>query len=66
MALGCVHGSRECNGCMRCQYVKRYKVGNCEHCSDVIYKDDNYYDIDGEMVHYDCLREWARKFEVNP
>lgn len=45
--------------------IKPAYIGNCEHCSDVIREGDNYYNFDGELVHYDCLREWASKFEVN-
>ena len=66
MAQSCVNGARECDGCMRCQGARSKAIGNCEHCSDVIYDNENYYDFDGDLVHWECLRDWASKFEVNP
>lgn len=39
-------------------------IGKCEHCGDNIYADEDYYDIEGEIIHEDCLREWAEKYRV--
>lgn len=39
-------------------------IGKCEHCGDDIYADEDYYDIEGEIIHEDCLREWAEKYRV--
>lgn len=39
-------------------------IGKCEHCGDYIYADEDYYDIEGEIIHEDCLREWAEKYLV--
>ena len=39
--------------------TKPKRIGVCEQCSDAIYEDDEHYDIDGDMIHWDCLRDWA-------
>ena len=39
-------------------------IGKCEHCGDDIYEGEDYYDIEGEIIHEDCLREWAEKYLV--
>lgn len=39
--------------------TKPKSIGVCEHCSDPIFEGEDYYDIHGDMIHEDCLREWA-------
>ena len=63
MAQVCVNGSRECTGCMNC-YEQDEQIGVCEHCSDVIFDGETHYDINGMLLHWDCLREWASEFMV--
>lgn len=41
----------------------RNRVGRCCVCEDPIYATEEYYDIDGEMLHDDCLREWAAEYK---
>lgn len=64
MAMGCIYGGRECDGCMRCQKEPR-SIGACSACGEPITTDDEfYYNIEGELVHDDCLREWAEKYRI--
>lgn len=37
-------------------------VGYCACCGDEIYEGDDVYEIDGDLIHDDCLREYAEKF----
>ena len=62
MSQVCINGARECDGCMYCHEQKAEKIGVCEHCSDPITEGDSYYDIDGTLIHWDCLREWAAQY----
>ena len=62
MSLLCVKGGRECDGCMRCQ-VEPETVGKC-WCGSFIHADEQYYEIDGELIEEDCLRDWAEKYRV--
>lgn len=39
-------------------------LGKCEGCGEPIYPYEEYYDIEGELVHWDCLREWADKYKT--
>lgn len=59
----CVKGGRECDGCMRCQ-VEPETVVKCAQCGEDIYADEDRYEIDGEIIHEDCLRDWAEKYRV--
>ena len=63
MAMTCVTLGRECDGCMNCEKAAEV-VGTCAACGDEIYEDDDRYEIYGELVHEDCLREWAEGFRV--
>lgn len=60
MAMACVNGARECTGCMSCQVSE--EIGTCVECGDPIGYGEEYYDIEGELLHWDCLREWAEKY----
>ena len=63
MAYMCIRGNGECDGCGRCREREPEYIGNCEHCSDVIYDDEDYYDIDGVLLHEDCLKDWADEYK---
>jgi hypothetical protein len=39
-------------------------IGWCEHCGEPIYAGEDYYEIYGEIIHEDCLRDWAEKHLV--
>lgn len=45
--------------------TKPKKIGVCEHCSDPIYDYEEYYVIHGDMIHDDCLRDWAEQYKVS-
>ena len=61
MAAYCIKGGGECRGCGACRKEPEY-IGECEACGGEITEDHEYYDIGGELVHYDCLSIWARRF----
>lgn len=61
--MWCRSGTRECDGCTRCQPEPR-AVGRCAECGGDIVEGEEYYDICGETIHEDCLYEWAQKFRV--
>lgn len=61
MAMICVSGCRECTGCMACE-AEPQTVGTCEHCNEPIYAWEDHYDIEGELLHDDCLVDWADKY----
>ena len=51
------------------QWVDHYdpdehKIGACAGCGGDIYDDESYYDIDGELVHEDCIDRWAEQYRV--
>ena len=39
-------------------------VGKCEHCGEEILDWHDRYDIEGVLLHGDCLYDWAKKYEV--
>ena len=43
--------------------MEHSKVGVCDHCCEAIYGCDKYYDIEGYLLHDDCLIEWAAQFK---
>ena len=47
---------------MRCQ-VEPETVGKC-WCGAFIHADEQYYEIDGELIEEDCLRDWAEQYRV--
>lgn len=63
MALVCLLQSRECDGCQECQRAPQ-AIGVCAACGDDIYEDEDHYEIDGELVHEDCLELWAGEYKV--
>lgn len=44
--------------------LDEHKIGTCAGCGGDIYDDESYYDIDGELVHEDCLDRWAEQYRV--
>lgn len=54
----CIDGASDCTGCGNC--IQNKTIGICEHCSDVIYAGEDYYEIDDILLHEDCLREYAQ------
>lgn len=58
MAQACVRGGRECTGCSNC--ISSKYIGICDECSDPILEGEDYYEIDGLLLHEDCLREYAQ------
>lgn len=63
MSFSCVKGKSDCDGCMMCEKPAK-KVGICTACQEPVYGGEEYYDIEGELVHDDCLRDWAEKYRV--
>lgn len=56
MALTCISGGRECDGCQECQ--EREVIETCIVCHEDIYCEDDYIDIEDGFIHADCLAEW--------
>lgn len=61
MAMICVSGCRECDGCGMCDKESEV-IGYCVVCDEAIYAGEEYYGFDGDLVHDDHLIEWAAKF----
>lgn len=62
MAMICGTLGRECNGCMLCEKEAEV-VGICESCREEIHAGEDYYDINSDLLHEDCLLDWARKYK---
>lgn len=62
MAMVCVTGSRECDGCMACHEPRQNaSLGDCAQCGEpVLSGDDRYKFPDGEIVHDDCVLDFIR------
>lgn len=63
MAMTCVTLGRECDGCMSCEREAE-AVGICEACREEIRAGEDYYDIEGDLLHEDCLLDWAWKYKA--
>lgn len=61
MAMICETLGRECDGCMSCKKEAEV-VGICESCRKEIHAREYYYDIEGDLLHEDCLLDWAWKY----
>lgn len=35
----------------------------CDVCGEEIYVGDEYYDIDGIIIHDECLKDWAKEYK---
>lgn len=62
MAMVCVNGVRECTGCMACLEEPKV-ITTCYHCGEPIHEGEDYYDIHNEVIHEDCLRDWASEYK---
>lgn len=63
MSFSCVHGGHECNGCMCCQ-PEPEPIGKC-WCGEPIHADETRYEIGGEIIHEDCLKDWAEQYKID-
>lgn len=64
MAYLCVKNNAvECSGCGGCNAAPQI-IGECVECGDLIYDFEGSYDIEGELIHKECLEDWAKKYEV--
>lgn len=63
MAMACVSGARECSGCGAC-HSEPAPIGKCVVCKEDLTAFDERYDMEGDLVCYDCLREWAKQFKA--
>ena len=56
MAMTCVYGSGECDGCMRCQTERKNSIlGTCEFCGQPVHTYDDRYEFpDDVILHEDC------------
>lgn len=58
MSLSCIHGGKECDGCMECQ--DKISFIHCDICGIEIH--DVYYDINDDIICEECLDELYRKY----
>lgn len=63
MALTCTNGGRECDGCGHC-FPEPEDIGTCEACREAIKSGETHYNIEGDLLHEDCLLDWAWKYKV--
>lgn len=62
MALLCVNGLKECDGCMKCRDEKVYEA-ICTQCRRPIFLGEARYELPRDIViHTDCLDDWAKKY----
>lgn len=62
MALKCITGFKECDGCMNCQADMEYEA-ICEQCGCPIFFGDAYYELPGKIIiHEDCLKDFAKPY----
>ena len=59
MAMICKTGTAECDGCGAC-FVDPKPIGRCAACKCSILASEDHYDIDGDLLHEDCLTDWAK------
>ena len=65
MAYMCIkYGSSECDGCGACDAAPASKIGKCAACGGDVYPYDERYEIEDELIHAECLTDWAKKYEV--
>ena len=38
-------------------------IGECEYCHEPIHEGEDYYDIEGTLLHDDCDFDWLRQFK---
>ena len=62
MAMICIYGT-ECTGCMRCE-KEPVAIAECAHCDEAIFEWEDYYNIEGETIHDECLIDWAKQYQV--
>lgn len=43
---------------------ERHVRGRCTHCGEDVYDWEDYYDIEGDLLHEDCLVSWAEQYKV--
>lgn len=55
MAMICLYGTRECDGCLACRDQKYY----CDYCGERI--TDYYYEINDRYVCQECLDDLFKK-----
>ena len=63
MAMTCINGAAECDGCMKCQ-KDPVIIGHCFNCGEELAEGDDHYDIEGVLLHEDCLHDWAKQYLV--
>ena len=63
MAMICVRGSGECDGCMNCQKDHEDSIlGICEFCGQPVHTYDAHYEFpDDVILHDDCVLDYVRK-----
>ncbi len=42
---------------------ERHYKGECIHCREAVYDYDDHYDMEGDLLHEDCLYGWAEQYK---
>lgn len=59
MALTCISGMRECDGCGACSAKSPVMV---DYSGDPIYSGDEFYEIEGRIVHENNILDFIDEF----
>ena len=46
------------------QARKEHIVGVCEKCGEEVLDYEEHYNINGELIHGDCVMDWLEQFRV--
>lgn len=63
MAMVCISGAGECDGCMKCQGPSQEPVaGICGWCGEPVFTTEARYEFpDGNVTHDDCVLDFINK-----
>jgi len=42
-----------------CEYIRTQTAMRCNHCTEALGYEINFYNIEGHFVHAACFEEWA-------
>lgn len=55
MAMTCVNGTKECNGCMACEEPKDIIFAYCSRCNFPIFEGEDFMEFDEYIFCEECL-----------
>ena len=45
--------------------VLEYGIGVCEFCGEPVLSYDDYYNVDGKLIHGECGLDWLWQFKAH-